>query len=330
VVFVTAQVATPGAFGGLALAETMCQDAADQASLPGTYVAWLSTSTTNAIDRLAGSRGWIRTDGTPFADQPSDIAAGTVWSPISLLADGSEQAFSNPIVTTGTTATGVASTTCADWTQTTGTDATTGLLTATDASWTSSSSLSAACTGPSRLYCFGTGKQMVVTPPSVAGRRAFYSRPVTIGGGVADLDAECQADADAASLGGTFHAFVATTSATAISRFDTTGPRWVRLDGVPLAPMAADLATGLRVPLNLYADGTPYMVPFGAAKAWTGATDPISPADGAHNCMDWTSTSPSFDGYNGQPTSSGASAFYNGTGGRRCDETSYGVYCLEL
>ncbi len=33
--------------------------------LPGTYRAWLSTSSVNAIDRVAGARGWIRVDGAP-------------------------------------------------------------------------------------------------------------------------------------------------------------------------------------------------------------------------------------------------------------------------
>jgi hypothetical protein len=328
VVFVTAPVATPGTFGDLSAADVICQSAADNAALPGTYVAWLSTTATNAIDRLSGSRGWVRTDGTPFADQPADIAAGTVWSPISLAADGSEQAFSSTAVVTGTTATGAVSANCADWTVTTGSDTTTGTLTATDAAWTAVGTSTFACAGPSRLYCFGVGKQSVVAPPAVVGRRAFYSRPVGIGGGISAFDAKCQTDADTANLGAPFHAFVATTTANAISRFDTSKSRWVRLDGVPLAPSAADLATGFRVPLNIYADGSPYAIPFGASKAWTGAVDPVS-LGVADTCVDWTSTSPSGGGAYGRPTNSGASGFYDGSA-RRCDEGSYGVYCLEL
>src|SRR5262245_12432676 len=86
VAFVTTRTLNPSTFGGLAGADAICQATADQAGLPGTYIAWLSTTTTNAVDRLAGSRGWVRTDGVPFADTPADIAAGRIFAPLSLLA----------------------------------------------------------------------------------------------------------------------------------------------------------------------------------------------------------------------------------------------------
>jgi hypothetical protein len=125
-----------------------------------------------------------------------------------------------------------------------------------------------------------------------------------------------------------FHAFVATETASAISRFDTSGPRWVRMDGVPLAPTAADLATGLRVPLNTYADGSYYNSAFGIVKSWTGASTPTTVETGDTSCVSWTSNGPSKTGYFGRPPDSGSSGFY--AGGRRCDDTTYGVYCLEL
>src|SRR5262245_55485496 len=69
---------TDGGIGGLAQADAICAQRAIEGSLPGTYVAYLSTTTVNAIDRLAGARGWVRPDGQPFADTTADIAAGIV------------------------------------------------------------------------------------------------------------------------------------------------------------------------------------------------------------------------------------------------------------
>ena len=40
----------------------------------GTYKAWLSTSTVNAIGRLNGASGWVRPDGRPMVNShPLDL-----------------------------------------------------------------------------------------------------------------------------------------------------------------------------------------------------------------------------------------------------------------
>jgi len=62
----------PADFGGLAGADAICNQHAGDAGLPGTYVAWLSTTTVDARDRLAGARGFVRPDGLPFADTVDD------------------------------------------------------------------------------------------------------------------------------------------------------------------------------------------------------------------------------------------------------------------
>jgi hypothetical protein len=325
VAFVTKAVITPGMLGGIGAADVLCQQAADQAVLPGSYVAWLSATGQNAIDRIAGSRGWVRTDNTPVADTPADLVAGNMLAPISLTADGTEEVFDDPVVVTGTLGDGTAFGTCSEWTQTTSSACTTGRLNATAKQWTSVNSSSAtACAGPSRIYCFGTGHQLPVAPTGVTGRRAFMSTAVTSGGGVAAFDARCMADATAAQLPGTYRALVATASQRAIDRFDTSGARWERLDGIPLAPTAGSLALGLRVPLEQRADGT---YDTGTAQVWTGATDPGSLAAGSA-CVDWTSASPSQQGLLGEPHRAGTEGF--DLSSRRCDDTTHGVYCLEL
>src|SRR5206468_3194505 len=70
--FVTSQ-RVPTRFQPLEVADSRCNDAAAAAGLPGEYRAWLSTAAHYARDRLAGARGWIRTDGAPFADTVDDL-----------------------------------------------------------------------------------------------------------------------------------------------------------------------------------------------------------------------------------------------------------------
>jgi hypothetical protein len=60
--FASSAVYVPGSFGGLAGADEKCQTLATNAGLPGHFLAWLSTSTTDARSRFASARGWIRPD----------------------------------------------------------------------------------------------------------------------------------------------------------------------------------------------------------------------------------------------------------------------------
>jgi hypothetical protein len=115
-VFVTSTVVDVP-FGGLAGADARCQEFATLGDLPGTYVAYLSTSDTDAIDRLAGSRGWIRPDGKPFVDSLADLAAGHILYPPRL--DERGQPHDNVEVFTGTGEDGRrVGPTCQDWTST--------------------------------------------------------------------------------------------------------------------------------------------------------------------------------------------------------------------
>lgn len=72
-VFVT-RATTNGNLGGTAGADAFCQGAADRAGLVGTYRAWLSTGTTNAIDRLSGEGPWETPGGDVAFDARPDMA----------------------------------------------------------------------------------------------------------------------------------------------------------------------------------------------------------------------------------------------------------------
>jgi len=88
-----------------------CGTAAQNAHVPGSYVAWLSDSSTNIADRIRGlpfASHWRRTDGVPFANTIDDIALGTLLSEPRIDEFGQDAVMADPSlqVGTGTTALG--------------------------------------------------------------------------------------------------------------------------------------------------------------------------------------------------------------------------------
>lgn len=76
VVFVTSQTFT-GELGGLEGADQKCNTAATQANLPGNYKAFLSTTTTDASERLSHANvPYVLTTGEMVADNWSDLTDG--------------------------------------------------------------------------------------------------------------------------------------------------------------------------------------------------------------------------------------------------------------
>src|SRR5207249_1446674 len=91
--FVSSATYTPGAIGGAAAADATCNALATSAGLPGTYVAWLSTTTQNAVDRVSGARGWVRIDGLPIADLPTALGV-QLWYTLGVDQNGARPASS--------------------------------------------------------------------------------------------------------------------------------------------------------------------------------------------------------------------------------------------
>ncbi len=283
VVFVSSPAVTPGTLGGFGPADAACQTEAEAAGLAGTYVAWLSTSTTNAIDRIAGSRGWVRADGAPFVDTVADLAAGQLFYPPSVDVNGA--ALPSTAVFTGTLPDGTADPfTCADLSSTSDLMAY-GVANQTSGNWTRINASFMVCGSNVQIYCFGTGSTTPVVIPQVASRRAFLSDPWTPGSGISGADAQCQTSATNAGLSNptSFRALISTTSTTAASRF-TDGLPWARLDGLLVAPTAQDFLAGAwQVPLAIDATGA-HMTDIGPA--WSGA-DTLT-AVATASCSDWT------------------------------------------
>jgi uncharacterized repeat protein (TIGR02543 family) len=318
--------------GGLAGADSLCQARAAAAGLPGTYRAFLSSSTVNAIDRFGSARGWVRTDGKPFLDQIADITTSRVLYPVRLDEAGNDVGSSN--VVTGSNNIGTLSVfgSCNDWTS-----ASFSTTTACGYSDTNSYQVAFGCSrfcgDTERLLCMGIDHQAVVTVPPVNARRAFTTDGTwTPGGGLASADALCQSEASSAGLSGMYLALLPTSTASAISRFPTGSSTlpWARRDNVLLAGTAAALAlsttTYLDATPNNNADGTQF---WAAVGIWGGGVSTLSDvATAADTCMDWTSGSSTVQGRGGQVAFTSINLLMSGFSSTACN-TSMHLICLQ-
>lgn len=318
VVFVTSESMPVGSIGGLAGADEICAQRANDANLPGTYVAWLSDSKTDAVERLAGARGWVRTDGLVFADRVEDIVEGNIYNPIYLDETGTPVGSN---VVTGTVAGGTASAdTCADWTSSNGDEMFhRGVSHHVHPSWTSRQGIP--CSQNARLYCFGIDRNATVPPPAQQrGRVAFTTaQELASDGGLEAFDAACAEEATVAGLSGTFSAAVATSTASALSRFDLDGEPWVNTLGQVVIADPKTLGSGsfeLSAAIAWDAQGSPVV-----ERVWTGADGPNDL--GVQTCGDWSD----IDGATvvGAPTS--VLEWFSNVDDLCSRE--FGVYCLE-
>jgi len=140
---------------GIDGADALCAFKASNAGLPGTYLAWMSSAPTNAIDRMADGGPWLRTDGArAFADRAALAGVPEVLVNFDEHAQMLAPAPDN-FVWTGTHTGGTASQRdCDHWTN--GTGGINGEFGQADnlAQWTESSATATGCLPRFRLYCF--------------------------------------------------------------------------------------------------------------------------------------------------------------------------------
>lgn len=157
-VFVAPGIST-GDLGGLTGADAICTRNAIAAKLGGgPWVAWLSTSTVDARDRLTpGSGPFVRASdtGTVIANDIADLTDGTLQNAILLAADGGLPLY--PDTWTGTSSDGTEATTsntCNDWTSSSSSfSGQAGSNTNTNSAWTDYGYGSCA-NEHQNLYCF--------------------------------------------------------------------------------------------------------------------------------------------------------------------------------
>lgn len=141
-----------GGATGAAGADGFCTNAAEAGSLGGKWVAWLSTSRKNAVERVTGTGPWTLVDGKTLVF-PNKASLATVPRVGIGMNELGEQSEVTREVWTGTSNGGVASTfTCDDWTNGTNTGrGMTGIAGQRD-EWTKF--LESSCDREMSVYCF--------------------------------------------------------------------------------------------------------------------------------------------------------------------------------
>lgn len=157
-VFVTSSDFT-GNLGGLPGADAICQAAADDpaAIVPiGTYVAWLSTATTDARDRITQTLGpYVRSDGRVVAKTYADLINALSTPLLSTINPNEFGTNVNETVWTGTNEFGISvpNRNCAGWTSgSAADDGVIGITQETGADWTSL--VDTSCGTTNHFYCF--------------------------------------------------------------------------------------------------------------------------------------------------------------------------------
>lgn len=346
--------ADAGGKTGLEAADTICQTRATAAGLSGTFKAWLSDSNHDAYCRVAGFNGkkatncgqaslpttagpWMRRDGTPLAATIDQLVDPNyrMYTPVIYNELGTVAAPSGTLVSYFTATEGDGTLdpgspgACANWTSTTG--SITGGTTI-GVGYSFSQSTGTTCGANFRLLCLQTGGGPALPTVSNTGKKVFVTSVTGTGDlgswadaggntGIAAADAVCQARAGAASLTGTYKAWISDSSVDAIDRIVSDGP-WVRIDGYQVADNKAALSTdALRTAINLTETGV-YLGD--ASRAWTGTTQ--TGVKHALRCNDWTSPSNAVQGRAG--VIDWSSTGWTGWNDWPCDQAER-LYCLQ-
>jgi hypothetical protein len=161
-----------GALGGLAGADLLCQELADEQGIPGTFKAWLSDSSTSAAQRLTHSAvPYVDVWGRRIADDWQDLTEGELQIEIRTNEKGFDYIDSlgcnfNPLeivfgfagmVWTNTRLDGSASggPNCMDWTDNSAEKGLVGFYCLATQGWTDPKvKTETACGAKRSLYCF--------------------------------------------------------------------------------------------------------------------------------------------------------------------------------
>lgn len=308
---------------GLAAGDAICQAAATSAHLHGIFKAWLSDDTDDAYCRIGGESGkrgsgcgviglpvagpWVRMDGHPFANGLANLVGGKILVPLQFDENGTRLA-DYTVSFTGTNPSGDLSSngSCSNWTSSDSATVNGGISDFGTYAWCFATTN---CDATDHLICFETGLGAALPPFAAAGKQAFVTSATGAGDlstwvdangqtGLAAGDAICQARATAASLTGTFKAWLSTSSVDAIDRLTSTGP-WVTLDGVVVATSKADLTDGSIFTAINRSDTGEWLT---GNSVWTGTSAYSGGASGA-SCADWTSAQASDQGWVGAANS---------------------------
>ncbi len=348
-----------GDLGGLAGADERCMAAAASAGLRGQWVAWLSSSYTDAIERIEGVGPWYRLDGVMVFNNTAHLRT-TPLVPID--RDEFGEPGCNGRVWTGTGTGGDALPIgryphCQNWTAgwSANSDGTENDAIAGSCSelggWTDHQDFSArnfSCGWDAHLYCFEVRRVPVLPDagppdagppdagppcvPVVNAKRVFVTSStysgnlMAHGGGTSGLEGAdnlCNLVASAAGLGGSWTAWLSSDSEDAIDRVPDVGP-WYLVDQCTrvFPNRAAIAAFGPEVPIMITETGELH----DPVSVWTGTGD-TGRAD-LFNCNDWTNDQPigGYEGLIGSP--SRTDSFWTDGPSNPC-RLRHSLYCVE-
>ena len=138
---------------GVPSADAECQAEANQAGVTAPFVAWLSTSETNAIDRLTEGPPWALRNGTIVFASRAAVAASTPQVELDLDANGEPPVPNRTRAWTGTLADGTrAPFRCVDWKSATTAQGHVGVIGIAGPEWTDSTDPT--CDTPFHVICF--------------------------------------------------------------------------------------------------------------------------------------------------------------------------------
>lgn len=318
--FVTSGARPLSDFADRSELDAWCGQLATAAHLPGTYVAWLSTSTSNAKTRLAGIPGWVRADGETFATSVDDMVAGKMYAPLRIDETGTDQGDVVVGTATDTDGTYTMGEACFGVSGTGGVDF--GFAHAGKNWWTHTGNFSqVGCGASAHYYCFETDKNGAAPMPAHTGKLAFLSNGTINGGqGLATgMDTLCKSEGPP---GRNFVAMVGNGigSGMVYTATDRSVPNTVRPDGV----WFTDNTNTIVAPLDVTLGGT-----YIDAPVWAGAMRSDAPpaTDGSEDCSGWTSPASTVNGRTGSSAQTSAGTF--GNGGTLPCNNALRIYCVE-
>lgn len=315
-----------GDMGGLGGANAICQNLANAADLPGTFVAWLSSNQVDARDRVEHADvPYVLVDGTQVASNWADLIDGSLTHAINL-TETLQTIDNTGNVWTGTDSSGVETgRNCNGWNNNADgllNDGRVGNSQGTAGGWTDNGN-NATCNLFRRIYCMQSNSRSVfVTSTTHTGNL----------GGVRGADAICQARADEAGLGKRYIAWLSSGDAVTQAKdriANFTGP-FRRIDGVQVANTWSDLTDGsLDNPINVDETGSTIS---GVIRVWTSTADNgsgVIGTDGQVRCQAWTSGAASDSGRTGIATASNGDWTNEGLGSNDDCNSNRRLYCFE-
>jgi len=138
--------------GGIANADIYCRNLAENANLPGKYIAWLSDDKTNAANRIPDAK-YVLVNGKLIANNKKDLLDGSITNPIKISEKGQDIGYAN--VFTGTVASGINKVgyNCRNWISSSiNNKGWVGANWKTTSGWTDDGYIN--CSMDARVYCF--------------------------------------------------------------------------------------------------------------------------------------------------------------------------------